>query len=91
MPIFVLNLTRDKDTKPFRAVCSILGDGAGFNGGLRHFADDLEVVQALNSAGIQAERYAFALSQVLSGGQGSMDIDQNEAQKLGVLQTDSSE
>ncbi len=91
MAMFVLNLIRDEDPKPFRAVCSILGEGTGFDGSIRRFEDELEMVKAFDSVGIQRERYAVAVRVVLSGKQGSFDLDQNEAQKLGVLHTDSSE
>jgi hypothetical protein len=91
MAIFVLHLVRDSDSKPFHAICSILGDGAGFQGSTRRFADRLEIVNALNDAGIDAERYGPALNKVLAGEQGSFDLNQNEAQKLGVLQTDTLE
>jgi hypothetical protein len=91
MSVFVLNLICDQDTKPFRAPCSILGEGTGFDGSMRRFEDELDMIKALNGAGIQAERYAVALRMVLSGEQGSFELTQNEAQKLGVLHTDTSE
>lgn len=91
MPTFVLNIIRDEDPEPFRAVCSILGEGTGFDGSSRRFEDELDMAKAFDSAGIPAERYASALKLVLISRQGSFDLDQNEAQKLGVLQTDSME
>lgn len=91
MAILVLNLIRDSDPKPFHAICSTLGDGSGYEASTRRFADHLEIVKALNDVGIGSERYDIALNRVLTGEQGSLDIDQNEAQKLGVLQTDTSE
>jgi hypothetical protein len=91
MAVFVLNLVRDSKPKPLHAICSILGDGSGYAASSRRFFDHLEIVKALNDAGIDAERYENALRRVLAGEQGSFDLDQNEAQKLGVLQTDTSE
>ena len=91
MAKFVLNLTRDEDPRPYRAVCSILGEGTGFNGSTRRFGDEFDMVSAFSSLGIQPERYSVALRMVLSGNQGSFDLDQNEAQTLGVLHTDTPE
>jgi hypothetical protein len=91
MAIFVLNLIRDEDQKSFRAICSLLGEGAGFNSGMRRFEHELEMTKALDEIGIPPERYDSAVKMVLCGMQGTIELSQNEAQKLGVLQTDSSE
>jgi hypothetical protein len=91
MAIFVLNLVRDEERKSFRAMCSILGEGIGFDSSMRRFEDEREMAKAFDGAGIQAKRYVSALGMVLCGQQGTVDLDQNEAQKLGVLHTDSSE
>jgi hypothetical protein len=89
MPTFVLSLVHDEQS--LRIICSVLGEGSGFDGSDRRFEDKNALIQALTQAGIQPERYEPALRDVLSGKQGSLDLHQNEAQKLGVLHTDTSE
>jgi hypothetical protein len=91
MAIFVLNLIRNEDQKSFRAICSLLGEGVGLNSGMRRFEHEREMMNALNDIGIPTERYDSAVKLALCGMQGTIELSQNEAQKLGVLQTDSSE
>ena len=91
MPSFVFNLKPDLKDRSLNAVCSILGEATGFSGSTRRFADAGELIEALKLSGIQADRYQSAVAVAKLGNVGSFDIDQNEAQKLSILKTDSTE
>jgi hypothetical protein len=71
--------------------CSIVGEIEGFRGVVRRLASLDEVCDALGSAGVARERYAALICDFKPGSKASFDINLNEAQKLGIIQTDTSE
>jgi len=79
MPTFVLNLRRKDHTHRLVGSCSIIGETQGFEPHRREFADEREATKALAAAGIDRSRC------------GSIEVSQNEAQKLDVLWIDSTE
>jgi len=92
MPTFLFNLRQDSDPCPFLASVSIVDPIViGFRGLIRRFKTLEDVTSALDRAGIASDRYGSAISSVRQGQPASFSIDQNEAQKLDILQTDTTE
>jgi hypothetical protein len=75
----------------FVAVCTMSGDSEAFHSLKRHFAHIEGIESALDGAGISRERYTTKLQQLKSGVETSFEVDQNEAQKIGILHTESTE
>jgi hypothetical protein len=75
----------------FVAVCTMSGDSEAFHSLKRHFAHAEEIERALAGAGISRERYVTKLQQLESESETSLEVDQNEAQKIGILHTESTE
>lgn len=90
-PTFRFSLHRDSASQPFFASCTIIGETAGLSPATRRFTSADEITSALKRSGIEANRYKSAMTQVRKGADATIDINQNEAQKLGVLHTDTSE
>lgn len=91
MPTFLFNLRHDSGSQPFIVSCSIVGDIHGFSGVVRRFETIDAVITDLRSAHIAPERYVGVISQLRQGTAISFDVDLNEAQKLAIIQTDTSE
>lgn len=93
IPSFLLNLRLDEGESPIIVSCSIVGDISGFSGVVRRFKDCQSLEHEFGSAGVHPERYQGVLSSFLAeaGRTKSFPIDLNEAQKLSIIQIDSSE
>ena len=92
VPTFQVNLRHDTGPQPYIVSVSIVHpDVAGFRGIVRRSASKQETVQAFDVAGINQTRYAAALASIDSGSFCCIGVNQNEAQRLQILQTDSSE
>jgi hypothetical protein len=91
MPIFLLNLRNKSADGIIVASCSIVGKAIGFQGLVREFRDAQVLTEALQTADVEAGRYEPALSVIASGRASYFEIDQNQAQKLDILHTDTSE
>jgi hypothetical protein len=93
MPALLFNLRCDNGKDPYVVSCSIVGDTTGLRGLVRRFASLQKVESELKGAGISSERYASILAAV-DAERGSIkhfDINLNEAQKLSIIQIDSTE
>jgi hypothetical protein len=92
VPTFLVNLRHDTGPHPYVASVSIVHpDVGGFRGIVRRFTNKQEIIHAFDVAGIEQARYAKALASVDGGSYCCIDVNQNEAQKLQILQTDSPE
>jgi len=92
VPTFQMNLREDKGLQTYIASVSIVHpDVAGFRGVVRRFTNKQEITHALEGASIEPRRYADALAAIDGGSYCCLEVDQNEAQKLQILQTDSTE
>jgi|KBSMisStaDraftv2_1062788.scaffolds.fasta_scaffold321968_2 hypothetical protein len=92
MPTFLCNLRHDPRSTQFIASVSIVHPiMTGFSGVIRRFNRLEDVISALEAAKIAPNRYSDAVSAVRDGQCHSFEIDLNEAQKLDILQTDTSE
>jgi hypothetical protein len=93
MPSFLLNLRFDEGAEPIVVSCSIIGDTLGFRGVVRRFKNPEMLQSELGSAGLRSEQYAAALAACAAdvGQTKSFPIELNEAQKLSVIQIDSTE
>jgi hypothetical protein len=92
VPTFLVNLRHDTGPHPYIASVSIVHpDVVGFRGVVRRFTTKHEIVNALEHAGIERSRYADALTEIDGGSYCCFAVTQNEAQKLQILQTDSTE
>lgn len=91
MPTFLLNLRYESGQEPFIASCSIIGQTQGYRGLIRRFKDVNAVLVEIGHAGIAPKRYVGLIPDILPGAMVSFTIDLNEAQKLSLIQTDSSE
>ena len=87
-----MNLRHDTGPQPYIVSVSIIHpDLAGFRGIVRRLASKQEIIHAFDVAGINQARYADALAAIDGGSYCCIDVNQNEAQKLQILQTDSPE
>ena len=92
VPTFLVNLRHDTGPAPYVVSVSIVHpDVVGFRGVVRRFTSKQEIVHAFEVAGLDKVRYADALAAIDGGSYCCIDVNQNEAQKLQVLQTDSTE
>jgi hypothetical protein len=91
MPTFVFNLSRKDNTHRLVGSCSIIGETHGFKPHWREFADEREATKALVKAGIDQSRCGRVVEDAPPDWACSMEISQNEAQKLDVLWIDSTE
>jgi hypothetical protein len=93
MPNLLFNVRCDNGKDPYVVSCSIVGDITGLRGLVRRFASSQKVESELKGAGISSERYANILAAVDAerGTVKHFDIDLNEAQKLSIIQIDSTE
>jgi hypothetical protein len=91
MPNFLLNLRYESGQEPFIISCSIVGQTQGYRGLIRRFKDIDAVLVEIRHAGIAPKRYMDLIPDILPGAVVSFTIDLNEAQKLSLIQTDSSE
>ena len=92
MPTFLFNLRLDDGYLPYIASASIVDPiVVGYRGVIRRFPDGAAVMEALEAAGISAERYQPAVSEASSSRTASFEIDLNEAQKLSIIQIDTTE
>ena len=79
------------ESHSFIAVCTISGDAHAFHSLKRRFGHIEEIERALTDAGISRERYTTKLQQLNGDNEASFEVDQNEAQKIGILNTESTE
>lgn len=91
MPTFVLNLRRKDHTHRLVGSCSIIGETQGFEPHRREFADEREATKALAAAGIDRSRCDCIAEDAPPDWASSIEVSQNEAQKLDVLWIDSTE
>ena len=91
MPKFQLELIRGGKDAPLMLTCSIVGDPAGVRAVPRKFATSDELEREFGRVGISTERYDQILKLVDEDRRGSIRVDLNEAQRLSVVQTDSTE
>lgn len=91
MPTFLLNLRYESGEEPFIVSCSIVGETQGYRGLIRRFKDINAVLVEIRHAGVTPKRYVGLIPDLLPGATVSFTIDLNEAQKLSLIQTDSSE
>lgn len=92
MPTFLFTLHTDNSELPFIASVAIVDPITfGFRGVIRRFPDALAVREALQSAGIEDIRYASVVDRASDEKTNSFEIDLNEAQKLSLIQLDSTE
>jgi len=93
MPKFLLNVRLDQGSEPYVVSCSIVGQPVGVRGVVRRFGSKDQLIKALNLTEIEPERYNVAISTVDTdpGETKSFHVDLNEAQRLSVIQTDSTE
>jgi hypothetical protein len=93
LPDFLLNVRFDEGNGPYVVSCSIVGQLVGFRGVVRKFANKESLISEFRSIGIPSERYADVVSAVDAepGQTKSFRIDLNEAQRMSVIQTDSTE
>jgi len=91
LPSFLLNIRRDAGPEPYIVSCSMVGETGGFSGMVRRFRSKEEFAADLDAVGISSERYSPALSTVDAGKTQSFDISLNEAQRLSVILTDTTE
>jgi hypothetical protein len=89
---FQVNLRHDTGPQPYIVSGSIVHpDLAAFRGIVRRLASKQEIIHAYDVAGISQARYADLLTAIDGGSYCCIDVNQNEAQRLQILQTDSSE
>ncbi|MBB5330122.1 hypothetical protein [Tunturiibacter gelidoferens] len=91
MHTFSLHLRHESPDGPWIASCPVQADLEGFSGLTRSFASEGAMAIALEAAGVKIDRSREALDEVHNGQASSLEISQNEAQKLGILHTDSPE
>ena len=92
MPTFLCNLRCDSASKQFIASVSIVHPiVTGFSGVVRRFDKLDDVISAFQSVHISPQRYSPAIAAMDDCKCHSFEIDLNEAQKLDILQTDTSE
>jgi hypothetical protein len=91
LPRFLFTMRHESGPQPFVATCTMQGDTREFLPDIRRFTAPEEIAAALGKAGIPPDRYAEALSKFNEAPETSFEIDQNEAQKIGVLHTETTE
>jgi hypothetical protein len=91
MPTFVLEMSRTLSDASWSLSCSILGEHEGFSGLQRSLATESEMIESLKEAGISDKRFKLAIEQARNDAESSIEVSQNEAQKLSVLHTDTAE
>jgi hypothetical protein len=91
MPTFMLELSRALSDSSWSVWCSIRGEQKGFNSLRRSLGTDSELIEALKDAGISNERFELAIDRARKNAEASFEVSQNEAQKLSILHTDTSE
>lgn len=93
LPDFLVNLRKDEGEEPYIVSCSIVGEVVGFSGVVRRFRTSEQIAAAFSQAGIPRERYEIAFSAVhhVSGETTHFAVNLNEAQKLALINTDSTE
>jgi hypothetical protein len=91
MPTLMLRLSCTPSDGSWSLSCSIMGEHKGFNSLQRSLGTESETIEALREAGISDERFDLAIERARSGAESSFEVSQNEAQKLSVLHTDTSE
>jgi hypothetical protein len=92
MPTFLCNLRHDRATHQFIASVSIVDPVVtGFHGVVRRFNKVEDAIAAFESVRISPQRYMDCVSSIDDCQCHSFEIDVNEAQKLDILHTDTSE
>lgn len=93
MPAFLFNLRHDKGEDPYVVSCSIVGEITGLRGVVRRFVDIQTVESELKAVGIPYDRYSSTIAgaEAERGSTKYFDINLNEAQKLSLIQIDSTE
>ena len=92
LPAFLVNVRRDESHVPYIVSCSMVGQVIGFSGVVRRFANSDDLRSAIIQAGVPLERFEEAIVAADEVGRtASFSVDLNEAQKLSLIQTDSTE
>jgi len=91
MPTFILELFRTPSDESWSLSCSIKGERKGFNSLQRNLVTESQMIEALKEAGISDSRFKLAIEQAKNDAGSSFEVSQNEAQKLSILHTDTSE
>jgi hypothetical protein len=91
MHTFSLHFHHESPDGPWIVSCPVQANLEGFSGLTRNFASEEAMATALKAAGVKIDRSREALDEVHNGHPSSLEISQNEAQKLGILHTDSPE
>ncbi len=91
LPKFLLVLRRNLDGKQIECTCTLIGDTREYRPTNRYFRDIKAVSAALEASGIDSNRYGNELTKLANGSEISIEIDQNQAQKLDILQTETTE
>lgn len=91
LPSFLLNIRRDAGPEPYIVSCSMVGQTDGFCGIVRRFQSKEQFAAHLDALGIPTDRYSSALSTVDVGKTESFGISLNEAQRLSIIFTDTTE
>jgi hypothetical protein len=92
MPTFLCNLRCDAASRQFIASVSIVDPVVvGFRGVVRRFNKVEDAIAAFQSARIAPDRYASVISAIDDCQCHSFEVNLNEAQKLDILQTDTTE
>ena len=92
MPTFMIELSRALSDSSWSLSCSISGEHKGFNSLRRCLGTESELVEALKEAGISSQRFELAIDRIRNNNsEECFEVSQNEAQKLSILHTDTSE
>jgi hypothetical protein len=68
-----------------------MGEHKGFKGLQRSLATESAMIESLKEAGISEKRFELAIEHARNDAESSIEVSQNEAQKLSVLHTDTAE
>ena len=88
---FFFTVRSDSQPGVFTAVSTMSGNARAFHSLKRKFSNVEEIERALTDAGVSPGQYKEKLGELGQNGETSFEVHQNEAQKLGILITDSEE
>ncbi len=92
MPTFLLHISLGSGPLPYIASAAIVDpDTTGYRGVIRRFADAESLRAALREAGVDASRYQEIVDKASSDTPNYFEISLVEAQKLDVIQIDTTE
>ena len=91
LPKFMVVLRRDVVSNTFTVTCEMEGDTREFRPSTLRFGSAGEVANNFHRAGLDKGRYKSALERLEDDGKRVFEVTLNEAQKLGVLHTETTE